>query len=706
MAEPFAQFKDEVPILRDTKITSGAKGLEALGQAFGNVSQGLMQTDLRLEQEKSNALLLQATSSADQIKSDALVKLKTHPQLANQIAQDTQQQLDNIKNTTPVNNKTKGQLDVLLQSSRNQVNSQTQLTDFQTNQLKLTSQFYTEWPNVLKDLYSSVNDDKLFQQKLDLAHQTVEKAMLGRLITPKQGGVLFKTLSHSLDRVQALHQLYQNPNARSADLQKVLASPFAQNIDKANTPISQDTLHLQNHYYMDLTMQGVKSDLVKGQPINPLAWMKLTPDHLNEVVLFGQGVQKAQGLFNNGENWQLLKQRLSELDTKNSLLTQAEKGERAALQHLLNGFTSGEYAQVIQQTPQGQAILKGYAQNYNSVDPRAAYNDYISRSVQLGHAMQIDNHFIQPIPNDLKLQAQSAFIQGADPDTLLQVLSHHDPNNKVYLAASLQKPLQQEVAYTAGLLQGNTDPAFLRQLILANQTGQDFSKVGVINKSDSGVDDKSLKNNLIAQLYSQSGWFSSHWNALRDNPKHDSSDVLDYLGQSGDPSRTLSVVNMAMNYVKYQGLIHNDLALKDINKYMQTFNDNFTRAYQISKGDGYTFNTKALGITDSEAAYLAQHVKEEAYEALGFNISPIKPFKTVVEESQGLFPMTSTGTVIAKEVWQHIKNPLAEFFNLDRNPLTITNTPDGLIIAVDQAGTVVYSQPYTDSLLHYAHRKK
>ncbi|WP_010597616.1 hypothetical protein [Rickettsiella massiliensis] len=530
--------------------------------------------------------------------------------------------------------------------------------------------------------------------------------MLGRLITPKQGGVLFKTLSHSLDRVQALHQLYQNPNARSADLQKVLASPFAQNIDKANTPISQDILHLQNHYDMDLTMQGVKSDLVKGQPINPLAWMKLTPDHLNEVVLFGQGVQKAQGLFNNGENWQLLKQRLSELDTKNGLLTQAEKGERAALQHLLNGFTSGEYAQVIQQTPQGQAILKGYAQNYNSVDPRAAYNDYISRSVQLGHAMQIDNHFIQPIPNDLKLQAQSAFIQGADPDTLLQVLSHHDPNNKVYLAASLQKPLQQEVAYTAGLLQGNTDPAFLRQLILANQTGQDFSKVGVINKSDSGVDDKSLKNNLIAQLYSQSGWFSSHWNALRDNPKHDSSDVLDYLGQSGDPSRTLSVVNMAMNYVKYQGLIHNDLALKDINKYMQTFNDNFTRAYQISKGDGYTFNTKALGITDSEAAYLAQHVKEEAYEALGFNISPIKPFKTVVEESQGLFPMTSTGTVIAKEVWQHIKNPLAEFFNLDRNPLTITNTPDGLIIAVDQAGTVVYSQPYTDSLLHYAHRKK
>ncbi len=49
---------------------------------------------------------------------------------------------------------------------------------------------------------------------------------------------------------------------------------------------------------------------------------------------------------------------------------------------------------------------------------------------------------------------------------------------------------------------------------------------------------------------------------------------------------------------------------------------------------------------------------------------------------------------------------LKSYFESDRNPLTVTNTPDGLIIAVDPAGTVVYSQPYTDSLLHYAHRKK
>ncbi|WP_218814583.1 hypothetical protein [Rickettsiella endosymbiont of Dermanyssus gallinae] len=677
MAEPLAQYRDAIPIIRDTPVASTAKGFDAIGQALGNVSQGLMQTAQGMEQEKSSALLLQATSSASQIKSDALLKLKTQPQLASQIAQDTQQQLDNIKNTTPVNNKTKGQLDYLLQSGFQQVNAQAQLTNYQTNQLKLTGQFYTEWPNVLKDLYTSVNDEKLFQKKLDVAHQTVEKAMVGRIITPKQGSVLFQTLSHTMDSLQALHQLQQNPEARSADLQTVLASPFAQNVDKSNTPISQDTLHLQNHYDNDLTMQGVKSDLVKGNAINPLAWMKLTPDHLNEVVLFGQGVQKAQGLFNNGENWQLLKQRLDELNTKNGLLTQAEKGERSGLQHLVNGFTSGEYAQVIQQTPQGQAILKDYAQNANSIDPRTAYNDYISRSVQLGHAMHIDNHFIQPIPNDLKLQAQSSFIQGADPDGLLQVLDHHDPNNKVYLAASLQKPLQQEVAYTAGLLQGNTDPAFLRQLISANQTGQDFSKIGIINKTDSEVNDKSLKNLVVSQLNSSSGFFSSVFNAVRDNPSTDNSDIFNYLSQSGDPSRTLNIVDMATNYVKYQGLIHNDLGLKNVNDYMQTFNDNFSKAYQISKGDGYLFNTKALGITDSEAAHLAQHVKEEAYEALGISSK--------------------------EHTWI---DGLKSYFESDRNPLTVTNTPDGLIIAVDQAGTVVYSQPYTDSLLTYAHRKK
>ncbi len=123
---------------------------------------------------------------------------------------------------------------------------------------------------------------------------------------------------------------------------------------------------------------------------------------LNEVTLFAQGIQKTQGLFNNGENWPLLKQRMEALNNKNGLLTQTGKGERARLQHLIKGFNAGDYyAQIIQATPQGQALLKDYAQNYNSVDPHTAYNDYISRSVQLGHAMQIDNHFIQPTPNDL-----------------------------------------------------------------------------------------------------------------------------------------------------------------------------------------------------------------------------------------------------------------------------------------------------------------
>ena len=690
MAEPLTQYRDNIPIIRDTPIASGAKGFEAIGQALGNASQGLMQTAKNLEQEKSSAFLLQATSSASQIKADALIKLKTHPQLANQIAEDTEQQLDNIKNTTPVNNKTKGQLDYLLQSNRQQVNAQAQLTNYQTNQLKLSSQFYTEWPNVLKDLYTSVNDEKLFQQKLDVAHQTVEKAILGRIITPKQGGVLFQTLSHTLDSLQALHQLQQNPQARSLDLQKILASPFAQNIDKSNTPISQDTLYLQNHYDMDLTMQGIKSGLVKGYPINPLAWIKLNQNHLNEVVLFGQGVQKAQGLFNNGDNWQSLKQRLDELNAKKGLLTQSEKGERATLQNLENNFNAGQYAQIIQQTPQGQAILKDYAQNYNNIDPRSAYNDYLSRSVQLGHAMHIDNHFIQPIPNDLKRQAQSAFIQGADPDNLLQALSYHDPNNKVYLAASLQKPLQQEVAYTAGLLQGKTDPAFLRQLIVANQTGQDFSKISIGNAKDSGTNDRSLKNIVVAHLNAQN------------------SDIFDYIDQSGDPSRTLNIVNMAMNYVKYQGLIHNDLALKNVTDYIQSFSEHFKKGYQIASGPYFTFNLDKLNLTPGEAGRLADHVRNEAYQALGFPIqtTPTPIRETTFEKAQDT-ALKNAGIPTGEELrqgWEEMKNHLSEFFNLDRNPITITNTPDGLIIATDSAGHVIYSKPYTDSLVSYAHK--
>lgn len=331
---------------------------------------------------------------------------------------------------------------------------------------------------------------------------------------------------------------------------------------------------------------------------------------------------------------------------------------------------------MIQETSQGQALLKKYAINYNSVDPHTAYNDYIARSVQLAHAMQIDNHFIQPIPNDLKQQAQAAFIQGADPDSLLQILDKHDPANKVYLAASLKKPLEQEVAYTVGMLQDHTDVSFLRQLISANQTGHDFSKISIANRSDSEVSDKSLKHFVVAQLQSHSGLLGHLYNVVSDDPATDNSDIFNYLSLSGDPSRTLSVVNMAMNYVKYQGLIHNDLALQNVNDYMQTFNQHFANAYRISKGSNYIFNTKDFGITESETANLAKHVSDQAYQALGIKDK--------------------------KETW---RDTLKTYFESDRDPLTITNTPDGLIIAVDQAGTVVYSQPFTDSLVTYAHRK-
>jgi len=57
-------------------------------------------------------------------------------------------------------------------------------------------------------------------------------------------------------------------------------------------------------------------------------------------------------------------------------------------------------------------------------------------------------------------------------------------------------------------------------------------------------------------------------------------------------------------------------------------------------------------------------------------------------------------------MWQEGVQNLIEYFGGNRNALNITNTPDGLIIAVDQAGTVVYSQPFTDSLVTYAHRNQ
>jgi len=231
------------------------------------------------------------------------------------------------------------------------------------------------------------------------------------------------------------------------------------------------------------------------------------------------------------------------------------------------------------------------------------------------------------------------------------------------------------VAYTVGMLQDSTEPAFLKQLIRANQTGQDFSKINIANVKDSNVSDKSLKNILVAKLHESNN------------------DIFSYLSQSSDPSRALSIVQMAMNYSKYQGLIHHDLDLKNINDYIQSFTDHFSKSYQISSGSNYCFDLKSLAITDYEAAILADHIRDKACEALGLHKSTLDKIPDKVDDA-------------IKQMWQEGVQNLIEYFGGNRNALNITNTPDGLIIAVDQAGTVVYSQPFTDSLVTYAHRNQ
>ncbi len=38
MAEPLTQYRDDIPIIRDTPIVSGAKGFESVAKSLGNVS--------------------------------------------------------------------------------------------------------------------------------------------------------------------------------------------------------------------------------------------------------------------------------------------------------------------------------------------------------------------------------------------------------------------------------------------------------------------------------------------------------------------------------------------------------------------------------------------------------------------------------------------------------------------------------------------
>jgi len=473
-------------------------------------------------------------------------------------------------------------------------------------------------------------------------------------------------------------------NTSALELNTIAANPYS-TLDKSALPINGNTDYIRRNFKMDLTLNTLKTNLVRGEALNPMAIGNLKPEQTNELYLYGMGIQKANGVFNNGENYQQIVRRSEQLNNKEHL-TESERGEFERYKHIQNDFQSGDYSKIVLSTPAGMRIENEFRDEAKTGNYNLALNNRITKLAQYGLAMGIDSHLIKPIPDQITQAAQSSFDPGGNPEMAINSMGMLTSENRIYLADAMKKPEHQEVAYLAASnhinLQDKSD------LILSNQTGLSFSAIQNTSK---------IEHDLAASIYAPKITFTDK--AKNSEKAYDAMRYLSITSQD----RATPVFKSLINYVKYQAIRNNDFDLNNSQEYIDKAISLLGKGFDIKKGDNYIFNS--LPITDKEAKKLANSVIDIAYAKHYGEI----PKSNIKEELNDFTPGTKAvldkikksfkGTDISDEI--AYKKAKQAF--LSSNPLTIFNTPDNRIIAQDAKRTIYYVFPFTHGLIHANH---
>ena len=683
MTEPIAQFQNENPILPTTKIESGDEGYQAIGNAFRQLSKTISNHAKYTQDLKNNSLYLCGNSSAYEIEQQTKAQLKEHPELASQIRSNAINELQTISQTE-ITGKDKDRLISSLNMAASRIGYSAEMARFNYAKNTASYNIFSGWKGTLDNLAQNVGTNH-FDELHTAATKQLDEALKGGILSPDKYYVLHEQLKHVMDNQTLAHSII-GKNKSSLDLNTLAANPYS-TLDKSALPINGNTDYIQRHFTMDLTLNTLKTNLVRGETLNTMAIGNLKPEQTNELYLYGMGVQKANGVFNNGENYQQIVRRLDQLNNKEHL-TESERGEFERYKHIQNEFQSGDYSKIVLSTPAGMRIenefrdeTKTGTENYN-----LALNNRIRKLAQYGIATGIDSHLIKPIPDQITQAAQSSFDPGGNPEMAINSMAMLTSENRVYLADSMKKPEHQEVVYLVGSnhinLQDKAD------LILSNQTGLSFSAIKNTSK---------IEHDLAASIYAPKITFTD-----KAKNSEQAYDAMKYLSLTSQ-DRQAPIFKSLTNYVKYQAIKNSDFDLNHSQEYIDKAISLLGKGFDIKKGDNYIFNS--LPITDKEAKKLANSVIDIAY-AKHYGEMPKSNIK---EELNDFTPGTKAvldkikksfkGTDISDEI--AYKKAKQAF--LSSNPLTIFNTPDNKIIAQDANRTIYYVFPFSHGLIHANH---
>lgn len=667
MVAPLTQYDQDQPILQETAVKSTAEGENAIADSFGKASQVAFEAGAKLEDTQSKAMFLQSVGLSEDLKTSAQQKLLENPGQAKQIADQTAQTAETIKQNSYVNAEDRARLNYFVDRNVDAVGVDATKVAVDQRRLGVQYNFFSNFGtsyNAYRD--AAIAGDKSADDLKNAMLSTIKGAMSIKAITPQQAVNAIQAITHVTKDVQDFHTMFDQGDADAGDYHTANANILSQNnlVGRTPDPIDGNTKWLVDYYTNDHSKQKVESDINDWKLPNPQDFLNGTDDDRQKWILQMQGARQVQGLVNKGTAFPILSTMLDDLSQKGRILDYKDTAVKAGLERYFDFAKNGDFLKIMSLSPDGGKIMNDYLMRKSAIsefsDPadqdrlqRNNDNDLIWKGVSWAQARNWPGGLIRPFDQATVITpVENAMVAGQDIKPIFDMMNKYDQDVHPYLANSLSTPLNRMVFNTASLARdtGNSDQQ-IRAYILGSQKGQDFSALD--------VKDGTKINDIRAQIAV----------GIRDQ--------LDFILKQNDPTQSGLLYNAMLesgvNMAKQLAIQNNDPQMNksswfgsspDYAKQAVNFLKN---AYPIKTGSNYMVNDNQGKWSDQQLSAYAHFINGEGYK----NISGKVPTETM-EEIQ------------------------------DRNPLTATISPTNDLMSVGADGNVYASIPITTSLLSHA----
>lgn len=613
MADKFAGYNDDDPIVSDVPVKSTASGLQDVTQGVEKAGQTAFDIADKMAQESSNTQMLEAHSQLQQLATTAKIQMAQNPANASAIAAASATTIQSAKTNTPLNRKDHGQFNYLADGITDQLNLEAGTKTAEVSREQAKYQMINSSTDTLQQVSNGLmstdpavikSTDQLIDKYYKSLSEGVSTAALTGVEAARQHKLMTDLITATQMRVTALSS--GEADAKSVNALHIAVNPAPSPFGNANLPTDQTSLQNSGLYGSYQASKSMRADMDAGNIPPMSAWNTRNVGNKEFSVLapYRNGSIAAQGLINSNPNWDFVSNEVKKLNKKGYNLSPAETGYKNRLERWQDDIkNNGGFQRTVMATPLGANATIRYnnrvaaIENTNQIgDPDTiaknkqqqkfgAINDYWSELRGIGVGSNIPSQYHSVVDPGLINTVKTAFSSMGDSNSAITVLKNLTPENRNDVANAMPDARTKMAVYQLGQLLDKGDQSFVADYMLSQKDGQNVSPKDkdLATVSAGSMSDNKIKVQLRATL----------------------SPLLNFIGK-GNPNEVetdkVALVDAALRYVRSQGAIKNDPNLTNLSNYMNTFRDNVQgRAYNIMSSHNYSIDGNIIPVNSGQA---------------------------------------------------------------------------------------------------------